>query len=109
VGIAMVLNHLADKKLSLSALKASYPSYAIVKEKVKVEDDNQIPILLEKIKNAYLDERINEVDGLKIDFAEGWVHIRGSNTEPVVRVIAESKTPAAAKEIVDNILNLIND
>jgi len=109
VGIVMVLNHLADLGVSLSELKKSYPSYQIVKDKIVLENDADVTAILDKIKNVYLGEEINEEDGLKIDFADGWVHIRASNTEPVLRVIAESGSAKEAEVIVAKILKLIND
>ncbi len=109
VGIAMVLNHLADQKMKLSELKESYPSYKIVKEKLQLESDDAIVPILNKLKKHYLNEKLNEEDGLKIDFEDGWVHIRSSNTEPIMRIIAEAKSQERAKVIVANILKLINE
>lgn len=109
VGIAMVLNHLADQEMKLSELKASYPSYRIIKEKLELESDEAILPILNKLKKHYLNEKLNEEDGLKIDFEDGWVHIRSSNTEPIMRIIAEAKSDERAKELVDNILIVINE
>ena len=109
VGIAMVLNHLADQKMKLSELKESYPSYKIVKEKLQLESDDAIVPILNKLKKHYLNEKLNEEDGLKIDFEDGWVHIRSSNTEPIMRIIAEAKSQERAKVLVANILKLINE
>jgi len=109
IGIVMVLNHLAAKECSMSELKKSYPAYEIVKDKIVLENDDAIPGILKKLKNMYLDERIDEVDGLKIDFEDSWVHIRGSNTEPVLRVIAEAGSLVQARNIVDKIINSIDD
>ena len=108
VGIAMLLNHLAEKALSLSSLKASYPTYFIVKEKLKLEDDSQVDIILDKLNNAYLEERRNNIDGLKIDFEDGWVHVRSSNTEPVIRIIAESSSEVRAASIISKVRDIID-
>ncbi len=109
VGIAMVLNLLVDKKMTLSQLKETYTQYHIVKESIKVDNDDVVKEHINKIKNLYLDERLNEVDGLKIDFKDSWVHIRSSNTEPIIRIIAEATTPDKAQDLVDNFLNIINE
>jgi len=108
VGIALIMNHLADIKMTLLELKQSYPSYVIIKKKAQIDAETDIKKLLDKIKNQYLTERINEVDGLKIDFQNGWVHIRESNTEPIVRIISEAKTNEEAEKLIEPILNIIN-
>ncbi len=108
VGIVMVLNHLANKEMTLSELKASYPTYHIVKEKITADSNEEVAAILEKVKNAYLKEELNEIDGVKVDFENGWVHVRGSNTEPIVRIIAESDSEVAATKFVNDILNLVN-
>lgn len=108
VGIAMVMNLLIDKNMTLSELKASYPQYSIIKESIKLENDDLVSPLIKKIKNKYLDEQLNEVDGLKIDFADKWVHIRSSNTEPIIRIIAEAPSEDKAQTLVDDILKIIN-
>ncbi len=108
VGIAMILNHLAEKELSLSTMKASYPNYHIVKEKLKLEDDSQVGIILDRLNNAYLEERRNNIDGLKIDFEEGWVHVRSSNTEPVIRIIAESFSEERANSLISDVIGIID-
>ena len=105
----MILNLLVDKKMTLSQLKETYTQYHIVKESIKVDNDDVVKEHINKIKNLYLDERINEVDGLKIDFKDSWVHIRSSNTEPIIRIIAEATTPEKAQKLVDNFLNIINE
>ncbi len=109
VGIAMMLNHLSDNGQSLLELKNSYPIYHIVKEKINLEDDSQTDIIIDKINNNYLGERINMIDGLKIDFADGWIHIRSSNTEPVLRLIAESSSKERANSMISEVQNIIKE
>ena len=103
VGIAIMLNLLAEKKILISALKKSYPEYYIIKEKVALDESLNLEEILNKVKNSYITEDINEVDGLKIDFKDGWVHLRKSNTEPIIRIIAESTSQNAAKKLIDKI------
>ncbi|MBT8190222.1 MAG: phosphoglucosamine mutase [Bacteroidia bacterium] len=102
-GIALMLNHLAEKQLTMSALKSEYPEYHIVKEKVNLSESIILDDILNQVRNSYLEEEINEVDGLKIDFKNGWVHLRKSNTEPIIRIIAESSSISEANKLVDMI------
>lgn len=97
VGIAMMLNHLAEKGMSMSELKASYPNYTIIKEKIQLTPAINVDKLLQELKSIFKDENINTVDGLKIDFEEGWVHLRKSNTEPIIRLYAESTSQEKAR------------
>ncbi len=101
VGIALMLNLLADKDQSISALRASYTHYEMVKDKIALTPDIDIDAVLAKLKETYSKEKINTVDGLKIDFADGWVHLRKSNTEPIIRVYAEAHTVDRATELVE--------
>lgn len=96
VGIALMLNLLADKKMSLSDLRKSYPQYEIVKQKIALTPQIDINKILTQLKEKYKHERINTVDGLKIDFDHGWVHLRKSNTEAIIRVYAEAKSSEEA-------------
>jgi phosphomannomutase len=101
VGIGIILQQLAEFGGTLSALKASLPQYVIVKSKVEVERSRSEGVL-ERVRARHQEEgRINADDGLKIDFADSWVHLRRSNTEPVVRIIAEAPTAPAAQLLVD--------
>ncbi len=109
VGIAMILNHLADKNLTLSQLKASYPEYVIIKQKLEIGKEIKVSDILNQVKNQYLSERLDETDGLKIDFENGWVHLRESNTEPIIRIIAEAKTSEEAEHLIKPILKQIDE
>lgn len=108
VGIAMILNLLADKKMTLSQLKETYPQYHIVKKSLKVSDDKTVKKYLQIIETAFKDEKLNKIDGLKIDWPDAWAHIRSSNTEPIIRIIAEAKSKEKAHSLVKKILNLLD-
>ncbi len=104
IGTAMILQHLTDKHTTLSALRASMPRYAMSKGKIplgNLDADHVLSVLANKFK----DEKHSTVDGLKIDFEEGWVHLRKSNTEPILRVYAEGPSAADAEAIADRFRN----
>ena len=90
VGIALFLSHLADCKQSVSDLRASYPSFFMSKNKVTLEEGMDVDGILEKIKDAYIDQNPSTIDGVKIDFEDQWVHLRKSNTEPIIRIYTEA-------------------
>ena len=92
VGIALFLSHLAQKHITPSELKKQYPLYAISKNRIDLTPDIDIDALLRKIKDKFKNERVNDIDGVKIDFKQGWVHLRKSNTEPIIRVYSEAAT-----------------
>ncbi len=102
-GIALVLSHLAKSGKTLSELRATYPAYEIVKDKIALTPEVDMAKLLEQLHTKYQNEECNTIDGLKIDFAEGWVHLRKSNTEPIIRVYAESESAEAARELAARI------
>ena len=91
VGIALFLTHLAKKNMSMSKLRASYPNYVISKNKVELTPTTDIDLLVSKISKKYSHVEQNVIDGLKLEFEEEWVHLRKSNTEPIIRIYAESK------------------
>ena len=105
VGIALFLSHLAKSDKTCSQLRQQYPDYHISKNKIELTQDIDIDDLLKKIKMRYQNEQLNEIDGVKIDFADQWVHLRKSNTEPIIRIIAESKTKEAAEKLAEKIIN----
>lgn len=102
VGIAIFLTHLAKSKLTMTQLKASYPNYSIIKDKVDASSID-IEAVFIKLKSAFSQEKLNDIDGLKIDFVNGWVHLRTSNTEPIVRIYAESTTIEEATALIDRV------
>jgi phosphomannomutase len=103
VGIAMTLQLLADRKITLGAYKDSLPEYHIIKSKVELGSVNADEVLA-NVTRIFADERINTIDGVKIDFEDGWVHLRKSNTEPIIRVYAEAGSPERAIEIAKPVM-----
>ena len=108
VGIALFLSHLAKSNKPASSLRATYPHYHISKNKIPVEGLD-IDTILEKVIEKYKKEEINTVDGLKIDFEEGWVLIRKSNTEPIVRIYSESTSETAANHMANKLIDDIRE
>ena len=99
VGIALFLTYLANKKLKMSDLKSSFPQYTISKNKLALSDTTNIDLLLEKISNKYKTVKQNKIDGLKLEFDNEWVHMRKSNTEPIIRIYAESQNQKSAHRL----------
>jgi phosphomannomutase len=108
VGIALILTYLAKRKLKLSELRKEYSDYYVSKNKVILKDDMDVSVIYEKIKSNYKDYPILTIDGVKIDFPDGWVHLRTSNTEPIMRIYAESETMEKAQAYADEIMELID-
>ncbi|HNX07397.1 MAG TPA: phosphoglucosamine mutase [Bacteroidales bacterium] len=111
-GIALFLSHLAKSKCSCSTLRAKYPDYFISKNKIEAGTDVDIYEILDQIKEKYKNHPVNTADGVRIDIENGWVHLRRSNTEPIIRIYAESdsmiKADTLAKKLLDDIRELIN-
>ena len=107
VGVALFLSHLAHSGMKVSELRRTYPNYCISKNRIDLTPDMNVDALLERIKQKYANERITTIDGVKIDFADGWVHLRKSNTEPIIRIYSEAATieqaDALAQQIKDTI------
>ena len=106
-GIALFLSHLARKKMSMTALRDHYPKYEIVKEKLELNPSVAMDEMLKKVSTQFPDAEVNTVDGVKLDFAEGWVHLRKSNTEPIVRVIAEHRTRQDAQALASSVMETV--
>lgn len=107
VGVALFLTHLAHTKLTASALKTSYPQYFMSKNKIELTPGLDVDGILSGIASAHAHEQVSTIDGVKIDFADSWVHLRKSNTEPIIRIYTEAKTQQAADDLALNILNQI--
>lgn len=105
IGIGLFLTHLADEKKKMSELKATYPEYFISKNKIQLSQETNVDEILVKIKDKYKTENITDIDGVKIDFEEKWVHLRKSNTEPIIRIYSEAKTMQEAEELAIQIIN----
>ncbi len=109
IGIALFLTHLAKKGISCKALKNSYPQYHISKNKIQLTPEIDVDLILEKIEQKYAHENVNTIDGVKIDFDKEWVHLRKSNTEPIIRIYSESADELKAEELAQNIISDIKE
>lgn len=107
VGIALFLTLLAKSGKKVSELKATYPAYAIAKHKIELTPDIDVDGILREVKAKYAGERITDIDGVKIDFADSWVHLRKSNTEPIIRIYSEASTMEAADALAESIKYVI--
>ena len=111
VGVALFLTQLAERKISVKQLRESYPNYFISKNKIQLTPEIDVDKILSTLEQKYQNEQITTIDGLKIDFEEGWVHLRKSNTEPIIRIYAESegeeKATAFAQKMINEIKELI--
>ena len=104
VGVAMFLSLLAEKKIKVSALKASYPQYFMSKKKVQLTKGMPVDKILNTVEKRYSNEELTTIDGVKIDFADEWVHLRKSNTEPIIRIYTEAPTQTAADDLADRFI-----
>ena len=104
VGIALFLSHLAHKKMSMTALRASYPNYVISKNKIDLDPKTDVDAILANMAERYKDFEVDTTDGVKIYIEKEWVHLRKSNTEPIIRIYAESKDEAAANALAKRIV-----
>ncbi|MDE5799910.1 MAG: phosphoglucosamine mutase, partial [Paramuribaculum sp.] len=107
VGVALFLSLLAHSGKKVSELKAGYPPYAIAKDKISLTPEIDVDALLEKVKEKYSGEQITDIDGVKIDFADSWVHLRKSNTEPIIRIYSEASTMEEARRLGESIKEII--
>lgn len=105
VGIALFLSHLAKSNLKCSELRKTYPEYFMSKNKIELSQGIDVDNILERMKNKYTNESVNDIDGVKIDFSESWVHLRKSNTEPIIRIYSEAKTAELADELAQRIIS----
>jgi len=104
IGIALFLTHLANSKKSIKQLRNTYPDYFMSKNKIALENGTDVKDIFEKIKAKYKNQPINTEDGLKIEFDTDWVHLRTSNTEPIVRIYAESNFETTADNIAKRLM-----
>ncbi len=107
VGVALFLSLLANSGKTVSELKKSYPPYAIAKNKIQLTPEIDVDAILSAVKQKYASERINDIDGVKIDFPDCWVHLRKSNTEPIIRIYAEAATMEQADRLAADIKEVI--
>jgi phosphomannomutase len=107
VGAALFLTHLAGSGLKCSELRKTYPDYFILKNKIKLTPDTDVDGILLRMKEKYSHEKVNTADGVKIDFPNAWVHLRKSNTEPIIRVYSEAQSEKAAKNLARQMMHEI--
>lgn len=108
VGVGLILSYLAERKITLSQLKKELPSYVITKHKIALTPEIDVDAILLKVKEYFKNERITDIDGVKIDFADSWVHLRKSNTEPIIRIYSEAHSLEEADELAAKIKDIVN-
>ncbi len=104
VGVGLFLSHYVAKGKTMTELKKTYPPYFISKNKITLSPEMDVDKILEGLKQKYAKEKITDIDGVRIDFAEGWVHLRKSNTEPIIRIYSEAKDEASAVQLAEEII-----
>jgi len=109
VGVALFLSHLADLKISVSELRMQYTSYFMSKKKIQLTPELDVDGILKAMEEKYVSEDITTIDGVKIDFAENWVHLRKSNTEPIIRIYTEAKSQGEADMLADRFIGEIKE
>jgi len=107
VGIALALSLLAERGLKMSELKSSYPQYEISKNKIQLQAGMDVDAILNGVEQEFSEHEISTVDGVKINFDKEWVHLRKSNTEPIIRVYSESKDRAKADELAERVIRQV--
>lgn len=108
VGVALFLTHYVRKGMSMTKLRASYPQYVISKNKIELSEGVDVDAILGALKEKYASERVTDIDGVKIDFADGWVHLRKSNTEPIIRIYSEAHTAERADELSEQVKAVVD-
>ena len=109
IGIGLFLTHLAYSKKSIKQLRGTYPDYFISKNKIALEDNINVKDIFKKIEEKYKNNPINTEDGLKIEFDNDWVHLRTSNTEPIIRIYSESNFETTAENIARKLMKDISE
>lgn len=107
VGVAVFLTLLAKRKLSCSQLRKQYPAYFMSKNKIQLGEKTDVDAILASVAKLYQNEKVTTIDGVKIDFSDGWVHLRKSNTEPIIRVYAEGTSQFAADQFAQRMLDVV--
>lgn len=109
VGIALFLSSLAQKRCKASELRATFPNYYIAKNRIDLTPSTDVDAILRKVKEMYSDEQVTDIDGVKIDFPDKWVHLRKSNTEPIIRVYSEAATMEEADALGKKLMQVVYD
>ena len=107
VGVALFLSLLARSGMKVSELKQTYPQYAIAKTKLELRPGMDVDAILEAVKQHYAGERVTTIDGVKIDFDNSWVHLRKSNTEPIIRIYSEAHTMQEAQQLGEDVKQIV--
>lgn len=107
VGIALFLSSLAQRGGTVSELRKTYPNYCMAKNRIDLTPETDISAILDRIKEMYADEKVTDIDGVKIDFADKWVHLRASNTEPIIRVYSEAATMEEAESLGRKLMDVV--
>lgn len=107
VGIALFLSHLAHEGKKMTELRATYPPYFIAKNRIDLTPEIDVDAILTEVKKMYAKEEVNDIDGVKIDFADKWVHLRKSNTEPIIRIYSEASTMEEAEAVGNEIIDVV--
>ena len=98
---------MSEKGISVSDIRREYPSYHISKNKIELTPEIDVDAILVAMKSKYANERVNDIDGVKIDFADSWVHLRKSNTEPIIRIYSEAATVEESEQLAQRIISEI--
>ena len=106
-GIALFLSHLAASGVRCSDLRKSYPTYFMAKKKVTLQPGTDTDAILQLVRRSFMNENVDDRDGIKIDFEDGWVHVRKSNTEPIIRIYSEGRTEKEAEEFADRVIDYV--
>ncbi|MDE5638504.1 MAG: phosphoglucosamine mutase, partial [Odoribacter sp.] len=106
VGVGLFLSHYVAKAKKMTELKKEYPQYFISKNKITLSPEMNVDKILEGLKEKYANEKVTDIDGVKIDFERGWVHLRKSNTEPIIRIYSEAKDEAAANALAEEVIQV---
>ena len=109
VGVALFLTHLAEKNMKVSELRASYPAYFMSKNKITLTPELDVDNILEQMAKKYANEEVTTTDGVKVDFAENWFHLRKSNTEPIIRIYTEAKSQKQADDLAEKTIEEIKE
>ncbi|MDP4988855.1 MAG: phosphoglucosamine mutase, partial [Polaribacter sp.] len=109
VGVALFLSHLAQKKISCKQLRDSYPNYFMSKNKIELTPEINVDKILDTMASTYKNEEVNTIDGVKIDFENEWIHLRKSNTEPIIRIYTEATSQKAADDLAVRFINEIKE
>lgn len=109
VGVALFLSHLARSGMTVSELRKTYPDYFMSKNKIELTAGIDVDSILKKVREKYIQEQVTDIDGVKIDFASSWVHLRKSNTEPIIRIYSEAESPEKAGQLAESMIAEIRD